>query len=400
MKILYITNRVPFPPQGGYPIVVYNSIKGALSEGAEVTLFSLNINKHYVPIRQLKDPLLDQISFVTCSINIDINAWDELKNIVSKRSPNVYRYYKATAASQLKSILRKNTFDIIQFEGLFVGTYLPLVRQYSQAKLIYRAHNIEYQIWEHQASSERSPLRRLYLTYMSSKLRQFEYENMNQFDAVVTLNEADMRELKYQGCHARMANFSVMLDPEDYKPQPALAEGLSIFHLGALDWMPNREGLEWFIDHVWYDLEKLNVGLTFHVAGNNIPSEIIELADNAIRIYPDVEDAKEFMNSKSIMVVPLKSGSGMRVKIIEGMAMKKCIISTSLGAEGIRFEHGKNILIADTADDFYRYILQCTTDSGLVDRIGEYGRLLFEQDHSLQTSTRRMMDFYHSLTID
>jgi polysaccharide biosynthesis protein PslH len=398
MKILYITNRVPFPPHGGYPIVVYNSIKGAVNEGVEVTLFSLNINQHYVAVRNLKDPLLDHISFVTCSINIDVNAWDEVRSVMSKKSNNIFRFYKAAAVSQLQSILRKNQFDIIQFEGLFVGPYLPVVRQLSQAKVVYRAHNIEYQIWEQQAIAERSPIRKFYLTYISQKLRGFEFDNMNKFDAVVTLNEADLRELKYQGCHARMANFSVMLDPEDYRPQPGQAESLSIFHLGSMDWTPNMEGLEWFLDHVWNDLEQLNVGLTFHIAGNNIPPEIKELADDAIKVYPDLDDAKEFMNSKSIMIVPLKSGSGMRVKIIEGMAMKKCIISTSLGAEGIRYEHGKNILIADTADDFYRYILQCTTDSGLVERIGEYARLLFERDHSIKAGTARMMDFYQILT--
>lgn len=398
MKILYITNRVPFPPHGGYPIVVYNSIKGALNEGAEVTLFSLNINQHYVAVRNLKDALLDQISFVTCAINIDVNGWDEIKNLVSKKSHNVFRFYKAAAVGQLKSILRKNEFDIIQFEGLFVGPYLPLIRQFSKAKVVYRAHNIEYQIWERLAISERSPIRKLYLAYISRKLRQYEFDNMNNYDAVVTLNEADLRELKYQGCSVRMDNFSVMLDPDDYQPQVGSAESLSIFHLGSMDWTPNQEGLEWFIDHVWDDLQKLNVGLTLHIAGKNIPPEISELADNYILVYPELEDAKKFMDSKSIMVVPLKSGSGMRVKIIEGMAMKKCIISTSLGAEGIRYEHGKNILIADTADDFYRYILQCTTDSGLVERIGEYARLLFERDHSIQPASKRMMSFYESLS--
>lgn len=400
MKILYITNRVPFPPQGGYPIVVYNSIKGAVNEGADVTLFSLNTNKHYVPVRNLKDSLLDQISFVSCSINIDVNSWEEVKNTMSKKSPNVFRFYKAAAVSQLKGILRKNQFDIIQFEGLFVGPYLPVVRQLSQAKIIYRAHNIEYQIWEQLAIAERSPIRKLYLAYISRKLRQYEFENMNKFDAVVTLNDADLRELKYQGCNVRMQNFSVMLDPEDYLPQPELAEALSIFHLGSMDWLPNQEGLTWFLDHVWDDLEKLNVGLTLHIAGYNIPEEIMEIADGTIRVYPDLDDAKEFMNSKSIMVVPLLSGSGMRVKIIEGMAMKKCIISSSLGAEGIRYEHGKNILIADTADDFYRYILQCTTDAGLVERIGEYARLLFERDHHIQGATKLMMDFYQKLILE
>jgi polysaccharide biosynthesis protein PslH len=399
MKILYITNRVPFPPHGGYPIVVYNSIKGLVNEGAEVTLFSLNTNKHFVSVRNLNDPLLDKISFVTCSINIDGNTWKELKSAMSKKSHNVYRYYTAAAVSQLRSILRNNQFDVIQFEGLFVVPYLPLIRQLSQAKVVYRAHNIEYQIWEQQAFAEKSPLRKLYLTYISAKLRQFEFENMNNFDAVVTFNEADLRELKYQGCTVRMENFSVMLDPDDYIPEPAQAEASTIFHLGSMDWMPNQEGLEWFIDHVWDDLEKLNVGLTFHIAGAHISPEVMALADNVIKVYPDLQDAKEFMNSKSIMVVPLLSGSGMRVKIIEGMAMKKCIISTSLGAEGIRYEHGKNILIADTADDFYRCILQCTTDRGLVERIGEYARLLFEKDHHIDSATKRMTAFYHKLTL-
>ena len=379
--------------------MVYNSIKGALNEAADVTLFSLNTNKHYVYVRTLKDPLLDKVSFVTCSVNIDVNAWEDIKSVMSKRSPRVFRYYKGAAISQLKNILRKNKFDIIQFEGLFVVPYLPLVRQLSEAVVVYRAHNIEYRIWEQQAVAETFPLRKLYLSYLSSQLRKFEFDNMNKFDAVVTLNEADLRELKYQGCSVRMENFSVMLDPEDYRPDTAPAEALSIFHLGSMEWLPNQQGLEWFLEHVWDDLRKLNVGLTFHIAGTNIPQEIKELSDHEIKVYPHLDDAKNFMNSKSIMVVPLQSGSGMRVKIIEGMAMKKCIISTSLGAEGIRYEHGKNILIADTADDFYRYILQCTTDSGLVERIGEYARLLFEKDHHIEPVAKRMMNFYQKLTL-
>ncbi len=397
MKILYITNRVPFPPHGGYPIVVYNTIAGAVQQGAEVTLFSLNTGKHQVGVRNIEDPLLEQIVFKTCAVNTDVSNWEWVKNVFSKKSIVVYRFYKATAVSQLKSILARQKFDIVQFEGLFVVPYLSLVRKMSSAKMVYRAHNIEYQIWEQQALLEKSPPRKLYLNLIASKLRRFEFENLNKFDAVVTLNEADLREMKYLGCHSPMENFSVMLDPKNYIPSSGRADPKSVFHLGAMDWAPNQEGLEWFIENVWDDLETLNVGLTFHIAGANMPDEIVEQADDVFQVYPDLDDAAGFMNSKAVMVVPLKSGSGMRVKIIEGMAMKKCIISTSLGAEGIRYEHGKNILIADTADDFYRYILQCTTDQGLVERIGEYARLLFEKDHHIETGTKRMMEFYHTL---
>lgn len=380
--------------------MVYNSIKGVLKEGVEVTLFSLNTNKHFVEVRHLKDQMLDQISFVTCAVNIDGNPWEETKSVFSKKSYNVFRFFKPAAVSKLKGILRTGQFDIIQLEGLFVVPYLNLIRQLSNAKVVYRAHNIEYQIWERQAIAEKSPFRKIYLNYLSGRLRQYELENMNNFDAVITMNEADMRELKYQGYSAKIENFSVMLDPDDYRPNTSMIQPLSIFHLGSMDWLPNQEGLEWFIGHVWDDLEKLNVGLTFHIAGFNITEEIMDEADDIIKVYPDLDDAKEFINSKSIMVVPLKSGSGMRVKIIEGMALKKCIISTSLGAEGIRYEHGKNILIADTADEFYRYILQCATDNGMVERIGENARLLFERDHHIRPVTTRMMDFYRNLIVE
>lgn len=397
MKILYISNRVPFPPQSGYRILVHNTMQGMVDEGAEVTLFSLNPHKHYTEVRHLNDPLLNKINLRTCSINTDFNNWDAFKGFLSKKSHNISRFYKANVVAQLKDVLRKTEFDIIQIEGLFVVSYLPIIRQLSRAKVVYRAHNIEYQIWERQANSARSPLRRLYFNILASRLRKYELENINKFDAVITITNADKRELQYLGCKINTETFRVAVDPDEYVSDLKLMEYPSIFHLGSMDWMPNREGVEWFINNVWTDLEQLNVDLKFHIAGKFIPSEFYEYPFKNIVFHSDLHDAKAFMNSKSVMIVPLQAGSGMRVKIIEGMAMKKCIISTSLGAEGIRYEHGKNILIADTPDEFYRYILQCITDRQLCETIGENARKLVERDHHIKLASKNMMIFYHNL---
>ncbi len=120
-------------------------------------------------------------------------------------------------------------------------------------------------------------------------------------------------------------------------------------------------------------------------------------SDNLI-VEGEVFDAVEFMNSKAIMIVPLLSGSGMRVKIIEGMAMQKCIIATSMAAEGINCENGKDILIADTPDEFYRSILQCITQPLRWKEIGEQARKTVERDHDINGNAKRMLEIYISLT--
>ena len=398
MKILYITNRVPFPANGGYPIVVRNTLKGIKNLGAEIHCFCLNPNRHFVEPARIDDPVLNNISLTTNFLNTEVSRWKAVKNLLQNKSYIVRRYFNVDAAINLKNIITANHFDIIQLEGLFVVPYLPLIRQFCKTKVIYRAHNIEYQIWEGLADSEKSPFKKFYLNSLGKALKKFELSQLNKFDAVATICNADLRELQYQGCKVPMENFSVMIDASEYKPDPALSEPLSVFHLGSMDWLPNREGVEWFLENVWGDLKDLNVGLKFHIAGKNIPDEFKGHESDDVRIHENLGNAPKYMNSKSIMIVPLHSGSGMRVKIIEAMVMKKCVISTSMGAQGIRYQHGKNILIADTADDFYRYILQCSTDRAFVEMIGENARTLVEQEYNMDKVGRKIMGFYQKLT--
>jgi glycosyltransferase involved in cell wall biosynthesis len=117
-----------------------------------------------------------------------------------------------------------------------------------------------------------------------------------------------------------------------------------------------------------------------------------------IFIQGEVDDALEFVNSKSIMVVPLLSGGGMRVKIVEGMAMEKCIISTSLGAEGINFTDGVNLLIANNRDEFYDAIKLCIADEEYCKTIGANARKLIEQQYEINTVTNNLVEFYQRVT--
>lgn len=400
MKVLILSDRVPFPPNSGYPIVVYNTIKGLLKLGVDVTLFSINQSKHQVDVDDIYDPVFEQIDFHSYFIDTEVNIWGAFFNIFSNESYNVSRFFDDDAAKMIEGILREQEFDIIQFEGLFVVPYLDIVKENSKAKLIYRAHHIAFDVWEKSAAREQFRPRKKYLEFLARRLKVYETEQINRFHQVFAISEPDRQSILLMGCQTRLAVFPVALDFEKYKTDLSKTSFPTLFHLGAMDWRPNKEGLEWFLDEIWPDIEKLSGELRFYIAGKNMQKQFFDYDSENLIVEGEVFDAVDFMNSKAIMIVPLLSGSGMRVKIIEGMAMQKCIIATTMAAEGINCEHGKDILIADTPDDFYRCILQCITQPNKWEEIGLNARKTFERDHEINSNAKRMLKIYEELIVN
>lgn len=377
--------------------MVYNTIKGLLKLNVDVTLFSINTSKNPVDVDDIYDPVFENIKFHSFAIDTDINYWGMFRNIFSNESYNVSRYYDEEAAKLLENVLHENDFDIIQFEGLYVVPYLDVVKAHSEAKLIYRAHNIVFDVWERLAYGEKFIPRRKYLEFLARRLKSYETEQINRFDQIFAISEPDRQSILRMGCATNLEVFPVALDFEKYITQSVNYGFPTLFHLGAMDWQPNKEGLEWFLDEIWPDIEKLNSELRFYIAGKHMQQQFFDYDSDNVVVEGEILDAVEFINSKAIMIVPLLSGSGMRVKIIEGMAMHKCIIATTMAAEGIKCEHGKDILIADTPDEFYRSILQCITNPGKLAEIGDNARKTAEKNYNISIISQRMVQIYQQL---
>lgn len=394
MKVLLLTYRVPFPANSGYPIVVYNTIKGLLDKGVEVSLFSINNSKQFVDVEDIYDPVFNEINFYSQQVNVDINVWDALANVFSSESYNVSRYFDLAAEQALEDVLRETNFDVIQFEGLFVAPYLDVVKANSNAKLIYRAHNIEHDVWDRLARNERFTPRRVYLEFLARRLEDYETVQINRFHHVFTISEPDRQKLLLLGCQTEVDVFPVALYFSNYKIDISKTTFPTLFHLGAMDWRPNKEGLAWFLNNIWPDIEELSRDLRFYIAGKHMQQQFFDYDSENVIVEGEVFDAIEFINSKAIMIVPLLSGSGMRVKIIEGMAMERCVIATTMAAEGINYKHGYDILIANTADEFYKHILGCITQPNKWREIGVNARKTAQQHHEIERSIDRMMAIY------
>ncbi|MES2275245.1 MAG: glycosyltransferase family 4 protein [Bacteroidota bacterium] len=394
MKILILTHRIPFPQNGGYPIVVGNTIRGLVEKGHEVSLVSLNDQKQNGKTVET-DELLEQINYRSYNIDTSISMLDAFINLFGQHSTNIDRYYDSAFERLLVREVRNTNYDIIQFEGLFVAPYLDGVRKNTKAKLVYRAHNIEHQVWQRLALQKNDPLKRWFLKLIARRIKKYELQHLNSFDAIAVFTQQDKKTMEGYGARQSIEVIPVGIDMANYRPQPDKIEFPSLFFLGSLSWMPNREGIEWFLENFHNDLVNGELRSRFYVAGNDIPEQFDEYdVMGKIYIQGEVDDALEFVNSKSIMIVPLLSGGGMRVKIVEGMAMQKCIISTSLGAEGIQYHDGENIMIADTRDEFFKAIKRCIADEDFCRRIGLNARRMIETQHDIHAISTRLVMFY------
>ena len=370
MKILILTHRVPFPQNGGYPIVVSNTVRGLVNLGHEVSLVALNAKKHHHEAFE-EDELLGKINYRVYDIDVSVSLFDGLLDIFSRSTYNIEKYYNESFEKLLIRTVKNIHYDIIHFEGLFVAPYVDAVRKNCQSKLVYRAHNIEHQIWERLAEQKSDPFKRFYLKLMARRIKKYEIQQINKFDAIAVFTGQDRSTMLHYGTTLPVEVVAMGVNMDHYQPDFEKTEFPSLFFLGSLDWMPNREGIEWFLQTFHNDFVNDDLRVKFYVAGNDIPESFDDYdVMGKIFIQGEVDDGLEFVNSKSIMIVPLLSGGGMRVKIVEGMAMQKCIISTSLGAEGINYKNGVNILIANTRDEFFKAIRRCVADEDYCKAVG------------------------------
>lgn len=395
MKILQICNKPPFPPQDGGSIGMHNVTQGLLDLGHQVKVFAVNTSKHFVDINQLPKDYIENTQLEFGFIDTNIKAFDALSNLLfSNRSYNITRFENKDFEKKLIAILKKETFDIVQIESVFLNYYIDSIRANSDAKVVLRAPNVEYVIWERMAKEETNPLKKQYLSILAQRLKKEELACINRFDAIYTVTQNDLDIFKLNGCIVPMEFVPTGIDvTKDLSIDSETIEYPSIFHIGALDWMPNQEGLIWFLENVWTELRTDFPDLKFYIAGRGDASWFNAAKYPNVVLLGEIDDAAQFIKSKAIMIVPLFSGSGMRVKIIEGMSLGKAIVSTSIGIEGIKHVDKENVLLANEAEEYKNAIVSLLDDKSYFESVCKNARQSAEINYGNNALTNKLITF-------
>ncbi len=400
MKVLQICNKPPFPPVDGGCIAMASITEGLIKQGIQVKILSVATSKHPFELNKIPPEYLEKTNFEAVFIDTSIKIWPALKNLLSSQSYNIERFWSDGLAKRLKEILIEEKFDVVHLESLFVAPYIETIRKHTNAPIVLRAHNVEHVIWERLSASSGFPLKKVYLKLLAKRLRVYETKTINQVGGIAAITENDKKKFEEMGCDKPIEVFPVGVDSTRYPISSKKPEFPTIFHLGAMNWEPNIEGVQWFLTEVWPSLSRELPDLKFYIAGRNMPEWMKVLKLDNVFIKPDVPSAIDFINSKAVMVVPMLSGGGMRVKIIEGMALGKTIVSTDIGAEGIDWEDGKNILIANQPHEFVEKLKICFNDPNYCDSIGKAARKLIADNYDNKKICGNLSYFYRQIIDD
>lgn len=367
MRILLLTPRLPWPPTDGGRIAMSRLATSLAACGADVQILSLNPRKHRgVP----QGPLPIH------AIDIDTSRFV----IPSRGVPYVVARF---ISREFRDALQRFGADVVQIESPFM---LPYARYVKNAKVVLRSLNVEFRIWEGLARNERNPLRRFALQRVAASLRAFELREMNRVDAIVPISEEDARDFRSLGCTTPMH-----VVPCGVNLGQRMADGGqagTVGFIGSLDYLPNQEAVKWILDVLWPRVLQRAPEARLSIAGSSPPEWLRAHA-------APVDDAQAFMREQSVIIAPLFSGGGMRIKVLEAMALGKPVVATTLGAGGIA--HNGDVVIADDVDAFADAIARLLRDPIGAARLGEAARANVAQRYDSDTIARGLLNFYETL---
>ena len=374
MKILQIANKAIYPPDGG-SLAILSMAKGYIKNGHQVQILNMTTHKHFNDLKIIEDEFVDSLKISGVKINTRISFYHLLVNLLFSKKPYIAkRFISKNFELQIHRLLKNNSFNFIQLEGLYTLQYINFIKENIDTPIIYRPHNIEYLIWERNYKETESLVKKIYFKSVFKRLKRLEISLLNSYDFIIPITENDALVYKTLGNNkpVQVTPFGVDVNSTKIKPiESSFSPNLNINYIGALDWIPNQEGLLWFIEKCFPLILKSLPTIQLNIAGRNAPQWLVKkLNVNNIKFYGEVQDASEFIKKSGPIIVPLFSGSGMRVKIIESMFLKKAVVATKVAVEGISCETNENILIADDVKSFSDSVVSLINNVDLQVEIG------------------------------
>ncbi len=354
-RILIITNRVPYPFTDGGAMAMDTVIRGYHDAGWQVFLLAMNTSRHYVDTAIRAGLYRQLFAFETVDVDNRIRTWPVIRNLIFRRTPEHADRFRNTAfGEKLNLVLSSFQPQVVQLESIYLNVYRDVIRSNSSALLVQRLHNIEWQIWERLAADTRHPLKRWYLHNLAGRIRRFEADAWNDADLLLPITAVDDRMIADSGCATPRHITPFGIDTAD-----TAGDAMQIpvarwrgYHLAAMEWRPNQDAMAWFIRDIWPLVHAALPDFRFSFAGRNMPGNLQTGLPESVVCAGAVDNAAAFIRDKHILIVPLRSGGGIRVKILEAMAAGKLVVSTAVGMQGIDAVPGVHFLQADTPEEF------------------------------------------------
>jgi polysaccharide biosynthesis protein PslH len=395
MKILLLTQVLPYPPDSGPKIKTYNLIK-FLAMRHEITLVSYVRGDQSLDVEHLKR-YCREVFTVPIQRGIFRDALALVKSLLSNDPWIITRDDRKAMRDVISDINQKNSFDIVHADQLNMAQFTHLA---PGVKSVLDAHNALWVLYHRLAQNSRQPFMRLLWEREWRLMKRYEGKMGRVLDAVITVSSEDKAAFdEAMGQKTEIPVIPIAVDTTELTPICRKNGANHILHIGTMFWPPNVDGILWFLREVYPIICQARPDIPFDIVGARPPKEITETARTlpGVHVTGYVKDPTEYLQNAGVFIVPLRAGGGMRVKILEALAKGMPIVTTSIGCEGIAVENGKHVIIADTPQDFAKATLQLIENPDRANTLIKQGRELAEAVYDYQIAYRPLNQLYEEL---
>lgn len=390
MRVLFVSLVFPLPANNGHTMRTLAMLQALAMAGHKTTLLAFSTKGDHASAPELAQlcAAIETIPLAAESMTASANYWGRLQGIFSRLPYAVQRFYSPEMAERISAHLQSGLFDVVVSETIFPVRNIPPTR----TPIVIDQHNVEHVIFSRYAQLQKNPAKRLYATVEAARLRREERWCCSRAAVVLCCSQLDSREVQ-RLCPTTLVQVAPnVVDVDSYQPERSLEQASVVLYQGGMDWFPNRDAVEFFVNEIFPIIRREVPGLRFVIAGRSPTPEF----RRRFAPFSDVEftgtlpDLRPVIARAAVCVVPLRIGSGTRLKILEAAAMGKAVVSTALGAEGLEFRHGEEILLAEDPRGFAKSTALLLNRPDLRRALGEAARKRVEQSYSL-SSLRAMI---------
>jgi len=301
-----------------------------------------------------------------------------LGNLFSLLPYSVAKHYTRDFRRELSAVLRQQQFDLVHCEWTPYAAYLPAARDVRQ---LIATHNVESQIWWRRWAHSQTVMERIFFALQAWKMKRFECRVLRSADQVTAVSEPDAAQLHSWG----IGGVSVVENGVDLNnfapPEATYGDDDEVLFLGSLDWYPNEEAVCWLLREVWPRIQAQRPQTRLRIVGRRPTADLKSALalQRGVELNADVADVRPYLGRAAVVVVPLHIGGGSRIKILEGLAMGRAVLSTSIGAEGLTVVDGVHLHLADTSQLFAARLLELLDSPAERQQLGANGRQLVRE---------------------
>jgi len=390
VKVLVLDEEFPFPPNNGKRTRSFNLYRrlaerfqirylayGTAGSAAADAVKAAGMEPEAVPVQlpAKQGPLF--------YLRLAANLLSPLPYIVTSHSSAAYRLKVRSSLAQFRP-------EVVLCEWT---PYVIYAKELTSVRTLVTAHNVEADIWRRYYEHETNPLRRCYVREQWRKVDRFERSAMGWVDGAFAVSKLDRERLLGYRPSLPIAVVENGVDLDYFRASAQPDARRHVVFTGSMDWRPNQDAARYFVSEILPSLRRVEPKVECTFVGRNPPPEILALASvPGVHITGTVEDVRPFVARAAVYVVPLRIGGGSRLKVLEALAMGRAVVSTSVGAEGLDVEHGRDILVADTPEAFAESVLNLLGNPSRCAVLAQAGRRLVERRYGWDALAGKMGD--------